>query len=373
MGTRNKKRPEKSSRENKEEPKKEAYPLISLFTGAGGLDLGLEEAGFDTRVCVEFDKCCVKTLRKNRPSWEVIDRDINAVSTNEILKVPDLNPGETVLLSAGPPCQSFSNLGKQKGLEDPRGRLLLKTLELIKEIRPLAFIVENVEGLATMRNGEILKEALKVFKINGYGVNHAILNTADYGVPQKRKRIFFLGHREGKKLLFPEPEYGKTPGLCNKKRWKTVGETLKELYSHKGWDKRPDNMGFKHTKKVIERIKMIKPGENFKSLPDYMRPECWRNGKHQGADTFGRLKADEPSVTIRTAAYNPTKGRYIHPWENRGLTTLEMAALQTFPYEYTFEGSLVEIGKQIGNAVPPLIAKKIGESILEQIKNDIKK
>lgn len=350
---------------------KKKLPMISLFSGAGGLDLGLETAGFETRVCVEFDSWCVKTLGKNRSKWNIIPKDINDVSSEELMSKAGLTPKETVLLSAGPPCQSFSNLGKKEGTLDPRGRLLFKTIEIIKDVQPLVFLVENVEGLATLNNGKILEDALELFRFNGYEVNFGILNAADYGVPQKRKRIFFLGHREGKKLNFPDPEYNKG-GSGNLKKWRSVEEALNELYAHKNFSKRKDNIGLNHSEEMTERMELIGPGQNFKVLPENMRPDCWKNGKHQGGDTFGRMKRDEPSLTIRTSAYNPTKGRYIHPWENRGLTTLEMAAIQTFPYKYRFEGPLVEVGKQIGNAVPPLLAKKIGKSIIKQIQDELR-
>jgi DNA (cytosine-5)-methyltransferase 1 len=117
---------------------------------------------------------------------------------------------------------------------------------------------------------------------------------------------------------------------------------------------------------MVARMKLVAPGKNFRSIPKELLPDCWRNGKHQGADTFGRLLLDAPSVTIRTAAYNPTKGRYIHPTEHRGLSTLEMAILQGFPLSYEFVGNLKEIGKQIGNAVPPPLAMAIGKAILKQ-------
>lgn len=365
MGTRDKGRFGKSKKGNTKE-----YPLISLFTGAGGLDLGLEESGFQLRVCIENDKWCTETLKENKPNLPIINEDINDVSAREILEKAGLRVGETVLLSAGPPCQSFSMLGKKGGTNDPRGKLLFKTIDLIRDIKPLVFLVENVEGLGTMQKGKILKEAVKLFNFNNYEVNYEVLNAANYGVPQKRKRVFILGYRKEKRLSFPEGLYGNKKNVENVKNWSTVEETLEKLYSHAGWAERSDNKGFRHSKEMVERMKMIEPGKNFKILPMHMRPKCWKNGKHQGADTFGRMKAGEPALTIRTSAYNPTKGRYIHPWENRGLTTLEMAALQTFPYEYRFKGPLVEIGKQIGNAVPPLLAKCIGESIIEQINED---
>jgi len=340
--------------------------VISLFTGAGGLDLGFEQAGYEIRVCVENDPVTCKTLRRNRPHWKIIEKDIRFVTTEEILEAAGLRAGEPTVVTGGPPCQPFSTLGKRKALEDPRGALLREFIRVVNEARPRVFLFENVPGLCSVNRGRILKELLEAFNDIGYNVNYDILNAADYGVPQVRKRLFILGSREGIKLEFPPKDHSKD-GSGGLKKWVTVDEAFRKMVKE-GWDfNRPDNKRMRHSREMIERMSLIKPGENFLSLPLEKRPPCWRNGRHQGKDTFGRIDPNAPAPTIRTCAYNPTKGRYIHPYENRGLSTLEMAVLQTFPKDYIFEGSLVKIGKQIGDAVPVLLARKIAEYILFQL------
>jgi len=338
---------------------------ISLFSGAGGLDLGFERAGFEIRLCVDIDLYCCKTLSLNRPAWNVVQADISRLSTSEILRLAGLSEGFTVL-TGGPPCQPFSTIGNRKALEDPRGALVREFIRVVDESRPRAFVFENVPGLTSVNQGKVLKDILESFREIGYLTNQKVLNAADYGVPQTRKRLFILGSREGLWLEFPRPDYSQD-GLAGK-RWVTVGDAFRKMVQD-GWDfKRRDNFGFHHTKEMMKKMALIKPGENFWSLPIHLRPPCWRNGKHLGKDTFGRIEMDKPGPTIRTCAYNPTKGKYIHPKENRGLNTLEMAALQTFPKNYTFSGGLIAVGRQIGDAVPPLLSYVIASHVLKQLK-----
>ena len=339
--------------------------VISLFTGAGALDLGFEQAGFDVRVCVEIDPITCGTLRNNRPNWKVIQNDIVHMSTRQILEVAGLSRGEATVITGGPPCQPFSTLGNRKALEDPRGRLVREFLRVVKEARPEAFLFENVPGLKSVKNGRVISEILSAMESIGYSPNLRILNSANYGVPQVRKRLFILGRRDGIKLDFPAEDHSQDGTVGEK--WVTVKEAFEEL---KNVDpQRKDNLRFRHSREMIDRMRLVRPGKNFWSLPLDRRPNCWKNGKHLGRDTFGRIEAERPAPTIRTCAYNPTKGRYIHPFEDRGLNTLEMAVLQTFPSDYLFEGGLISVGKQIGDAVPPLLSYKIATRILEQLRN----
>lgn len=341
--------------------------VISLFTGAGGLDLGFEEAGYQVRTCVEIEAVACETLHKNRPQWRVIGRDIRLVSTEEMLETGGLKVGETTVVTGGPPCQPFSTLGKQRALDDPRGDLLREFIRVVDQARPLTFLFENVTGLKSVQKGKILKDLLDAFEDIGYTTHPTILMAADFGVPQLRKRIFVLGSREKKVLDFPRADHSNNrSGL---KKWVTVKDAFGRLHNE-GWDlNRPDNKKMNHSVEMIQRMSLIKSGQNFWSLPLDKRPDCWKNGKHQGKDTFGRIDPNKPAPTIRTCAYNPTKGRYIHPYENRGLSTLEMAVLQTFPKDYRFAGNLCQVGRQIGDAVPPLLARRIAECLFVQLGN----
>ncbi len=365
-------------------------PIISLFTGAGGMEIGLEKAGFKTGACVEIDADCRVTLKENRPEWGVFEKsddrkagDIKKISAEELLNFCNIEKGSASLVTGGAPCQPFSNIGSKKGKNDPKnGDLFLEFVKIVKGVRPKAFIFENVVGITQKRHTEVVDYMRHQFDGLGYGISFKVLNAADYGVPQKRKRFIMIGLL-GRKPAFPLPTHYKdftewkkfTADLDSMpdytpKAWKTVGNTLSKI--SKKTLKRHDCLGMNHSEEMIKRISYIGQGENFKVLPMEMRPPCWRSGKHQGHDTFGRIESDKPAPTIRTAGYNPTKGKYIHPFENRGLNTAEMAALQDFPETWVFhtlsgKPSIVSIGRQIGNAVPPGLSEAIGKALALQM------
>ncbi len=376
------------------------FPVVSLFTGAGGLDIGLEESGFYTAVCVEYDTDCRETLRYNRPEWKLfedgvkiekgkmrtrIPGDIRDVEVGELLHLGGLKKGKVSLVVGGAPCQPFSNIGKKLGKEDEKnGDLFLEFVRMVKGIEPEAFIFENVVGITQQKHADIIGYMVDKFKGLGYGISYTVLNAANYGVPQRRERFFLIGIKGIEKPAFPFPTHFKDEThyetfiknlnvfpVRNFKNWVSVKTAFKRIPQNS--EKRRDYALMNISEMVVERMTYIKQGENFKVLPMKLRPECWKSGKHQGNDTFGRLIADLPSVTIRTAAYNPAKGMYIHPFENRGLSTIEMAALQSFPIDWQFKSkgrekiTLVSGGKQIGNAVPPGLAQVLGAAIKKQI------
>jgi DNA (cytosine-5)-methyltransferase 1 len=359
--------------------------VISLFSGAGGLDIGLEQAGFETAVCVEIDADCRETLRHNRPGWKLFEPgDVRAADAGELLKQAGLAQGEAALVVGGAPCQPFSNIGKKQGRNDPKnGDLFQEFVRVVKGVLPKAFIFENVTGITQGRHAEVIDYMYRQFEGLGYGLSHRVMNAADHGLPQTRSRFILLGIQGVDAPAFPLPTHAKgarewkrfVEGLDREPafesaRWTSIGETFAALPA--SYRERPDYVVMKNGLVVIERMKRIGPGENFKVLPMQMRPKCWQSGRHQGQDTFGRPRLDEPSATIRTAAYNPTKGKYIHPVEHRGFDLIEMAALQGFPYEWEFRSvrgktTLVGGGRQIGNAVPPLLGKVLGLAIAKQL------
>lgn len=368
--------------------------VVSLFTGAGGLDLGLEDAGFRTLACVEIDPDCRETLRYNRPEWKLFEEnfyripgDIRNISPEELWEFANGKSAEIALVVGGAPCQPFSNIGKRKGLNDPEnGDLFYEFVRIVKGINPTAFLFENVSGIAQTLHLSVINFMKEELERIGYNTSYTILNSADYGVGQIRKRFFLVGIKDSKKPAFPLPTHSKNDEAWNqlisrldKKpdytplHWVTLNEVLSHIGTES--ESRDDFVQMNISKKVRERMKLVPPGKNFKVLPMEMRPDCWKNGKHQGQDTFGRLCLDAPSVTIRTSAYNPAKGRYIHPVENRGLNSIEMAAIQGFPLVWTFKRcsfgkmTLKSVGRQIGNAVPPPLAKALGLAIKIQLQN----
>ncbi len=359
--------------------------VISLFSGAGGMDIGLEAAGFETVACVEHDKDCCTTLEFNRPEWNIeigddsaSPGDIRYVKGEDILRKAGLRKGEAALVVGGPPCQPFSNIGKKQGTDDPvNGDLYAEFVRVVKECLPRGFIFENVAGLKQDKHRPLLNFLVQELSDAGYSIDCSILNAADYGVPQQRKRFIMLGLLGEEKPSFPIPTHHQDAasqsslyrrigfaGRTNFRSWATVGETFSSALSK--LESRSDYALMNISEVVQNRMKHLKQGENFKALPMELRPNCWKNGRHQGQDTFGRMREDRPSLTIRTAAYNPAKGMYIHPTENRGLSSHEMAALQSFPMDWIFRRAgtdkvtLVSVGKQIGNAVPPPLAKALG-------------
>ncbi len=182
--------------------------VISLFSGAGGLDLGLERAGFEVGVCVEIDPYFSKTLRVNNPSWPVMQRDLQLVTSEELMGVARLEAGDAALVVGGTPCQPFSNAGKQKGVDDPRGKLFREFLRVVNDVKPKAFVLENVPNIMSVNKGQAFKAILSELLGTGYRLTYKVLNAEEYGVPQLRRRIFFLGSREGQEIPFPKPTHG---------------------------------------------------------------------------------------------------------------------------------------------------------------------
>jgi len=213
--------------------------VISLFSGAGGFDIGFEQAGFEIVVAVESDPSCCNTLRKNKPHLQVIESDICQVTGAEILKAAGLKKGDAALVIGGPPCQSFSLAGKRMGLNDVRGSMILQFSRLVHEILPKAFVMENVKGMLNWENGKAIEAVLNEFREPAfyknkkyiYDVTYSVLNAVNFGVPQKRERLFIIGNRLGKKYSFPEPTHGSTleQNLYNKKllpiqtAWDAIG------------------------------------------------------------------------------------------------------------------------------------------------------
>jgi DNA (cytosine-5)-methyltransferase 1 len=368
--------------------------VISLFTGAGGLDIGLEDAGFETAVCVEIDEHCRETLRVNT-DWPIFEKtngegraagNIREIGADELLAFADLEKGEPALVAGGAPCQPFSNIGKRNGRDDPKnGDLFLEFVRIVRGTKPKAFLFENVAGITQSRHEEVINYMTEKFEGLGYSITWNNLNAADYGVPQKRIRFFLVGILGSEEPAFPLPTHYESKKrwhefISNLDRdpeylpleWKSVAEAFKRIPDD--FKDRPDYVQMNHTERVRKRMEYVGPGENFKVVPDEHLPNCWTNGKHQGQDTFGRMEWDEPSNTIRTAAYNPSKGKYIHPEENRGLNSYEMKVLQGFDPDWELkladrEGmTLKSAGNQIGNAVPPPLAEAIGRALAIQLK-----
>jgi DNA (cytosine-5)-methyltransferase 1 len=349
---------------------------ISLFTGAGGLDLGFEAAGFDTAAAVEMDAEAVKTLRHNR-SWPVLDRDVHTIGSDELLGRAGLSEGEADVLIGGPPCQPFSKSGYwAKGdtlrLDDPRAGTLGAYLRVLRDTLPRAFLLENVPGLAYNGKSEGLElirrriDAINRERGTRYSVAVERLNAADYGVPQLRERVFVIGSRDAIDFRFPSPTHQPLPDDGQ--------EVLSELPTHTtAWDALADvdeddtRPELRMRGKWAELLPSIPEGRNY----------LWHTERGGGMRLFGwrrhfwgfllKLGKDRPSWTIQ-AQPGPAVGPF--HWKSRRLSARELCRLQTVPDGYHVLGSLQAVQRQLGNAVPSALAEVLARAIRRQLLGD---
>jgi len=338
---------------------KSSFRVIELFAGCGGLALGFKAAGFDTVLANEWDAAACKTIEAN-----ITDRVMNC-PIQQIVDFPEAD-----VVAGGPPCQGFSNLGERVP-KDPRNQLWRQFFRCVEQVNPRAFLLENVPPL--LKSAEYL-EMIAMSKRLGYTVESAVLNSADYGVPQTRKRAILLGMRDGEPTL-PMATHGDptrrsllTTDLIP---WLTVRDAIGHLPlipTGENW-----HIGRNPTEMSLRRYHCIPPGGNRWDLPDELMPDCWKRKLSGGTDLFGRLWWNRPSVTIRTEFYKPEKGRYLHPSADRPITHLEASLLQSFPENYDYRGSKIQVGVQIGNAVPPRLATALAVHIRELISAGIRR
>ncbi len=282
------------------------------------------------------------------------------------MEAAGLYEGELTLLLGCPPCQGFSALGDMKE-GDERNTLVHKFVEVVLTTRPLFFAFENVPGLE--EHDYYYGRMLRKLGIGGYRICRQVVDMRDYGVPQRRRRLVTVGCSNRdlmRRFCFPEPTYGAELGNGRWRRWKTVRDTIWDLPRIGAGCKAtiPNHEAGVHNALIMERIKKIpKNGGSWSSLPDNLKYKCHQKANTGFKDIMGRMSWDEPSPTITTGCCNPTKGRYLHPRQNREISIREAARLQTFPDEFIFPDSKTDACKQIGNALPPFFARKIGERI----------
>lgn len=334
---------------------------IDLFSGAGGLHIGFESAGFNIRLCIDNNDLVEKTHKRNFPNIPMINRDINTVTSDEIKEF--LPEKKVDIVIGGPPCQGFSTIGKRsssdpdkRAKKDPRNELVLTYARLIKELKPKFIVMENVKGILTLEDGAYLQNVLDTLKSEGYNAEYKLINMADYGVPEIRERVIIIGNRLGLPVTFPAPDHSDNPedGLP---AWENCWDVLKDLEG-RGNDPAFNHVALKHTEKNIARYKLIPEGGRLPE--DKLPPELYR--KNFG-NTYKRLSRTRPALTMV-----PGNDAFpIHPTLNRSLTVREAARIQTFPDSMIFEGNRRQQGHQVGNAVPPLFSAKLAKFILEQI------
>ena len=359
---------------------------LSFFSGAMGLDLGIERAGFDIRLACEFDKYCRQTIAQNKPEIALIS-DINKYSSDEVLEFAGLTRDDDVdLIVGGPPCQAFSTAGKRHGFNDERGNAFLTYLNIVLSIRPKYFIIENVRGLLScpmqhrphdMRGpdfpdlsldekpGGALNFVLSIISRNGYGFSFNLYNSANFGTPQVRERVVIICSRDGKKPPFLTPTNSEQ-GLYGLKPWNTFRKAVKGIKEH-------HHINF--PEKRLRYYKMLTEGQNWKALPDELQREAMGNSYFSGGGKTGflrRLSWDRPAPTLVTHPAMPATD-LAHPEADRPLSIEEYKRLQEFPDNWKLCGPLLEQYKQIGNAVPGSLGYAIGSLIQGLLlKNKIK-
>lgn len=355
---------------------------LSFFSGAMGLDIGLERAGFKTLLACEVDKSCRKTIIKNKPEIALIG-DIRNYTSQEIRSKAGLTSNDEIdLVIGGPPCQAFSTAGKRKGFEDERGNVFLTFVNLIVELKPRFAVIENVRGILSAplkhrsheergsefpplsleeKKGGALLHILNVLKKGGYEVSFNLYNTANFGTPQKRERVIIIASRQGKKAPYLKPTHSEN-GEYGLPKWKTFREAIQAL----------NKVGDRHLNfpdKRIKYYKMLKSGQNWRDLPDDIQKEALGKSYFSEGGRTGflrRLDWDKPSPTLVTHPAMPATD-LAHPEEDRPLSINEYKRIQQFPDEWHIEGTLVEQYKQIGNAVPVGLGKAIGDLLINQM------
>ncbi len=382
--------------------RKKKYRVLSLFSGGMGLDLGLEKTGrFETIVCIEKEKAFCDTIRLNKKNGhlskilKVVEADISTLDPKEILDSLKIDPGTIDVVVGGPPCQSFSTAGRRGTTQDPRGTLLWDYLRFIEYVKPKMFLMENVRGLLSaalkhrpiaerpdkggspLTKDEMPGSVVKLFardlaNLDGIGYHLDIfeVNSVNYGAPQNRERVLFIGNCYGKKIEFAQPTHGKASSSKSHYQqqslfeespilpWRTLGDAISGLN-----EKSPVIMDFSPRKKSF--LSMVPPGSNWRCLPEEMQKESMGKAWYAKGGRSGwwrRLTFDLPSPTLVTMP-NHASTSLCHPVETRALSISEYARIQEFPDEWEFAGTASQQYAQVGNAVPTRLGKIAGEVI----------
>lgn len=325
------------------------FSYIDLFAGAGGLSLGLHRAGGRPVLAVEADRECVETYRLNFPDAEVLQEDVKTVDWNGV---------RADVVVGGPPCQGFSSLGRRQA-KDPRNDLTFEVLRCAEVVHPLAVVVENVPRFLESEHCAAIKGGLTEL---GFAVRAGVVNCLDFGVPQRRARALLVAAERGLPLPWPRP----THGGAGEPRHRTVADAFARLPIEPDGRNRHDMKNISDA--YLERFRSIAEGGSRNQLPPDLVLPCWREATGH-SDVLGRLEWHKPSTTVRTEFFRPEKGRFLHPVADRPITAREAARLQSFPDSFAFpeEHTLYSLGRQIGNAVPPLLGTALGKAIVDTV------
>ena len=342
---------------------------IDIFCGAGGMSLGAQLAGIKISLAIEVDEKACLTYKYNHPQVNLLKNDIRKISPTDHV---DDNP---FILFGGPPCQGFSFSNRQtRNLNNEHNSLFTEFIRFTRELEPNWFVFENVEGFNEFYGGAIVKELEEEFRRLGYRTSKKVLCASDHGVPQSRKRFFMVGNKSEIEFNFPDGNQSKVsikealcdlPDLVNGDNsgilpYKTAQTSMYSAIMRENSEAATQNYVSRNQDYVVERYKHIKPGQNWRAIPEHLMTN-YNNKENCHSGIYKRLHPDRPSVVIA----NYRKNMLIHPYQDRGLSVREAARIQSFPDDFSFFGTLNFIQQQIGNAVPPLLAKAIFSKILE--------
>lgn len=352
---------------------------ISLFSGAMGLDIGLERAGFETCAAVEIDAAARKTIRANKPDVAIFE-DITKTTAEDLLRATNLQRGQLTLVSGGPPCQPFSTAGKRGALNDPRGSLFRDFLRLVDGLQPRFFVMENVRGLLSApilhrphatrdqplqeneQPGSAFAVILEEFKRIGYSFEYGLVNAADYGVAQTRERVIILGSRDHEATLCLPSATHNVSARHTLPRWRTLRDALEGLH-----DPAPHFQAYSEAR--LQYLRLVPAGGNWRSLPLELREAAMGGAFLSGGGKVGfyrRLAWDKPSPTVTTSPAQKATDM-CHPSALRPISVREAARIQGFPDDWVFCGSVADQYRQIGNAVPVQLGHAIGQALLETV------
>ena len=338
--------------------------MIDCFCGAGGLSLGFEKAGFSVEYAFDLDEKAILTY-KNNPQYHhgaAFVRDIYNVNKKSIEEDLGHELGQIDVVIGGPPCQGFS-VQRRGDDNDLRNQLVLEYVRLLKEIRPRFFVMENVGGILSERGKPYIRALFDNLTAEGYLIQQRKLTASDYGVPQERTRVIIVGElTSNNKGSFEYPEPLNQPK-------KTVRDAIEDLME-KDENDVPNHKADKLSDINLKRIRSITEGQGRDSLPEELQLECHKkNTGHRHLDTYGRMAWDQPGPTITARFDSFSRGRFGHPVLDRTITLREGARIQTFPDDFEFFGTKVEVARQIGNAVPPMLGEVIAYRLLGSLNN----
>jgi DNA (cytosine-5)-methyltransferase 1 len=358
--------------------------VVDLFCGAGGLSYGFKSAGYEVRFGSDIDPTFGQTFLNSHEDAKFVAKPVDALSASEILKASRLKKGELDVLVGGPPCQGYSVYNHGRGEDDPRSGLFKEYIRLLKGLQPKWLVMENVTGLTSISGGRLLDEILLSIRSAGYpNVEYRVLKTEEFGVPQERRRIIFIANRLGLPVLFPKPTFGPN-GKPYTTIWDAIGD-LPPIFQQAQFEQGApyasapasayqkllrdrqktvqNHYGPKLSKTNLERIRHIPSGGSWRDIPVSLLPEGMKRAKRSDhTKRYGRPRMTDLSCTILTKC-DIHWGAYIHPIQNRAFTVREAARIQSFPDSFIFHGSMTEQFVQVGNAVPPMLAKAIAETI----------